>query len=58
MNSTVKGVLIVAGLVGALTVLRFKPWEGAGNTDAGVVSRATTTEDGRKRLVVGFLPVT
>jgi hypothetical protein len=57
MNPVLKGSLIIIALVGGITVLRFKPWQKS-RSDAGVISNATTTTEGRQRLVVGYLPVT
>lgn len=62
-SSTARGVLAVIAAMVLLGVLRYKPWQrsdagrsGGGATPAAGIS--ASTEGGREKLTVGFLPVT
>jgi hypothetical protein len=61
-SSTMRGVLAVIAAIVLLGVLRYKPWQRAatGQPVAGTTAASTTasTDGGRQKLTVGFLPVT
>ena len=52
--TTLRAVLVVAAVMVALALLRYKPWQ---RTDTPV-SAPTRVTEARPQLAVGFLPVT
>jgi hypothetical protein len=62
-SSAARGILAVVAAIVLLGVLRYKPWQRAATGPpaagtASAISTAATTENGRQKLTVGFLPVT